>query len=137
MKKAGLLILCALLSLTAFGQAFDAGKSYTLATPEGDVVDSWENTQLESPLLLSAPDHADRLSCVWQVKPLGDGICQLVNGYTFFAIDNAGGTDEHPALQWNDEKDNRNQQWRLRRNPDGSYGLISVASGLAYSRFWY
>ena len=134
MRRLCLFILCAILSLPSQGQAFDARKTYTISTPEGDLVDSRENVKLESPLLLSDDTHAESASCLWQIKPVGGGLYQLINGYSFLAIDNAGGNDEHPALQWHDEKNNSNQLWHVIRNQDGSYGFLCEASGLALGR---
>ena len=123
-------LLAGLLSVAAFGQSFDPTKAYTLATPEGLVLDAQSSVQSETTLVLATPE-ADNSSQVWQITPLGDGIFRLVNGYSFQAMDNANGAEEHPVIQWPTDPGNDNQFWRLSRNRDGSYHVLSEATGMA------
>ena len=122
---AGLLVL-----LPAGAQTFDAAKCYTIATPEGLVLDAQSSVQTETTMVL-ANLEADNPSQVWQITPLGDGLFRLVNGYSFQALDNASGAEEHPVIQWSADPGNHNQFWLISRNPDGSYNILSEATGMA------
>jgi len=116
--------------LPSWAQSFDPDKSYTLATADGLVLDAQSSVQPETAIILAKPE-AGNTSQVWQIRPLGQGIYQLVNGYSYMGLDNASGNDEHTVLQWQEEKMNSNQQWRIDPVGDGSYTLTCVASGLS------
>ena len=130
MNKFCLTLGAALLAVAAFGQSFDPTKAYTIATPEGLVLDAQRSVQSETTLVLATPE-AGNPSQVWQISPLGDGIFRLVNGYSFQALDNADGAEEHPVIQWPTDPGNHNQFWILSRNRDGSYSILSEATGMA------
>ena len=116
--------------LPSWAQSFDPDKCYTLATADGLVLDAQSSVQPETAIILAKPE-AGNTSQVWQIRPLGQGIYQLVNGYSYMGLDNASGNDEHTVLQWQEEKMNPNQQWRIDPVGDGSYTLTCVASGLS------
>ena len=131
MKRFSLSLLACLLTVLGAGaQTFDAAKCYTLATPEGLVLDAQSSVQTETTIVLATPE-ADNPSQVWQITPLGDGLFRLVNGYSFQALDNANGAEEHPVIQWSADPGNHNQFWILSRNRDGSYRILSEATGMA------
>ena len=131
MKRFSLSLLSGLLVLLpASAQTFDAAKCYTLATPEGLVLDAQSSVQTETTMILATPE-ADNPSQVWQITPLGDGLFRLVNGFSFQALDNANGAEEHPVIQWSADPGNHNQFWLLSRNRDGSYHILSEATGMA------
>ena len=131
MKRFSLSLLAGLLVfLPAFAQTFDAAKCYTVATPDGLVLDAQSSVKTETTMVLATPE-ADNPSQVWQITPLGDGLFRLVNGYSFQALDNANGAEEHPVIQWSADPGNHNQFWILSRNRDGSYCILSEATGMA------
>ena len=122
--------LLAVLALPALAQSFDPVKSYTIATPEGLVMDNQGSVQTESTIVLARPDDRSAAQ-VWQIRPLGEGRYQLMNGHSFQGLDNANGATEHPVIQWSEEKDNPNQHWIISRNQDGTYSFISEPTGMA------
>ena len=130
MNKFPIPILALLLTAPAFAQSFDASKCYTIATPDGLVLDAQNSVQSETTLVLTALE-ADNPSQVWQVMPVGQGLFRLVNGYSFQGLDNANGAEEHPVIQWPADPGNHNQFWILSRNRDGSYCILSEATGMA------
>ena len=99
MKRFTLSLLAGLLVVFGAGaQPFDATKCYTIATPEGLVLDAQSSVQTETTMVLATPE-ADNPSQVWQITPLGSDLFRLVNGYSFQALDNANGAEEHPVIQ--------------------------------------
>jgi beta-galactosidase len=130
MNKFPCALLALLLAVPVSAQTFDPMKAYTIATPEGLVLDNQESVQTESAIVL-ANLEADRAAQVWQIRPLRENRFQLVNGYSFQGLDNANGATEHPVIQWTEEKGNANQHWILSRNRDGSYSLVSEPTGMA------
>ena len=131
MKRFSLSLLTGLLVVFGAGaQPFDATKCYTIATPEGLVLDAQNSVQTETTMVLATPE-ADNPSQVWQITPLGNGLFRLVNGFSFQALDNANGAEEHPVIQWSADPGNHNQFWLLSRNRDGSYRILSEATGMA------
>ena len=123
-------LLLALLAVPALAQPFDPAKSYTIATPEGLVLDNQGSVQTETTIVLARPDDRNAAQ-MWQIRPLGEGKYQLMNGHSFQGLDNANGATEHPVIQWSEEKDNPNQHWIISRNPDGTYSFISEPTGMA------
>ena len=130
MNKFHCALLALLLAVPAWAQSFEPLKSYTIATPEGLVLDNRGSVQTESTIVLANPE-ADNAAQVWQIRPLGDDRYQLVNGYSFQGLDNANGPTEHPVIQWTDDRNNTNQHWVFTRLKDGSYHLTSVPTGMA------
>lgn len=133
MKRFSLSLLASLLAVFVAGaQAFDATKCYTIATADGLVLDAQSSVLSETTLVLATPE-ADNLSQVWQITPLGKDRYRLVNGYSFQALDNANGAEEHPVIQWPADPGNPNQFWLISRNRDGSYCILSEDTGMALS----
>ena len=131
MKRFSLSLLAGLLAVFVAGaQAFDATKCYTIATADGLVLDAQSSVLSETTLVLATPE-ADNLSQVWQITPLGKDRYRLVNGYSFQALDNANGAEEHPVIQWPADPGNPNQFWLISRNRDGSYYILSEDTGMA------
>ncbi len=131
MKRFSFSLLAGFLAIFGAGaQTFDAAKCYTIATPEGLVLDAQQSVLSETTIALANPE-ADNASQVWQITPLGEGLYRLVNGYSFQALDNANGAEEHPVIQWPADPGNHNQYWLLSRNPDGSYRILSEPTGMA------
>ena len=131
MKRFSFSLLAGFLAILGAGaQPFDSAKCYTIATPEGLVLDAQSSVQTETTMILANPE-ADNPSQVWQITPLGDGLFRLVNGFSFQALDNANGAEEHPVIQWSADPGNHNQFWLLSRTPDGSYRILSEATGMA------
>ena len=131
MKRISFSLLTGLLAVFGAGaQPFDTAKCYTIATSDGLVLDAQSSVLSETTLVLATPE-ADNFSQVWQITPLGNDLYQLVNGYSFQAMDNADGAEEHPVIQWPADPGNHNQFWHLSRNRDGSYYILSEATGMA------
>ena len=130
MKKIGLISLLALLPLLGRAQNFDATKVYTVGTPDGWVLDVRGSMQLESPIVLSRPEKGN-LGQLWQIRPVGEDTCLLVNAWSFQALDNGDGAVEHLVVQWTENRANPNQHWVLARQEDGSYTLTSAPTGMA------
>ena len=123
-----LIIICLCFTLPAVAQSFDSQKCYEISTPDGWVLDVQENIQTDSPVLLSRPVPGNA-GQVWQIRSLGDGVFQLVNGLSALGLD-SDGEGVHPVLQWGDEPRNPNQQWIVKRMKDGSYTFTGASSGL-------
>ena len=130
MKKFPVALLALSLSFPLFAQPFDPFKGYTIATPEGWVLDNQGSLRTETAIVLARPEPGNP-GQVWQICPLGEDTYQLVNGCSFQALDNGNGADEHRVLQWSDEKWNPNQHWVVRRGRDGTYTLTSTVTGMA------
>ena len=130
MNRFHCILLALLLAVPAWAQSFDPLKSYVIATPEGLVLDNRGSVQTEAGIVLSNSE-ADNAAQVWQIRPLGEGKYQLMNGHSFQGLDNANGATEHPVIQWSEEKDNPNQHWFISRNPDGTYSFISEPTRMA------
>ena len=126
MKRVLLLSCFFLLALRAPAQLFDARKSYEISTPDGWVLDVGGAVQTDTPLFLSRRE-AGNASQVWQIRPLGKGAYQLVNGHSNLGLD-SDGSGEHPVLQWGDEPGNPNQRWLVSRRGDGTY-ILSRENG--------
>lgn len=79
-------------------------------------------------LFLKRKPHKE--SQVWNLIPCGDGCYSIVSPLTELGIDNSGnGSKECPVIQWDPNKENPNQQWRITALPNGNYLFTSVASG--------
>ena len=99
MKRFSFSLLAGFLAILGAGaQPFDAAKCYTIATPQGLVLDAQQSVLSETTIALANPE-ADNASQVWQITPVGEGLYRLVNGYSFQALDNANGAEEHPVIQ--------------------------------------
>ena len=99
MKRFSFSLLAGFLAIHVAGaQPFDAAKCYTIATPQGLVLDAQQSVLSETTIALANPE-ADNASQVWQITPVGEGLYRLVNGYSFQALDNANGAEEHPVIQ--------------------------------------
>ena len=131
MKRYWLIGVLLLLPLLAAAQKIDSKKCYELVTPDGWVLDVQGAVQTDTPILLSKRE-AGNAGQVWQLRPLGKDVYQLVNGLSSLALD-CDGEGEHKLLQWSDAIQNPNQQWILSRQKDGSYTVVSKVSGLALS----
>ena len=118
-----------LLGIKAPAQTFDPRKSYEIGM-NGLLLDSRDDVQEETPIVLASPEKG-REGQVWMIRPVGEGLFQLVNGFTAMAIDNNDSAGEHPVIQWADGATNPNQHWRITRLSDGSYSVISAATGMA------
>ncbi len=125
-----LLLLLLLGGVCAQAQTFDSRKTYEIYTADGLLLDNQSSVKTESALLMNPPE-AGNTAQVWQILPLGKGLYQLVNGYSFQALDNGGTREEQPVIQWPQERENVNQHWKITRLKDGTYTLVSAATGMA------
>ena len=130
MKKTIITILLLALALSAAAQKIDPKKVYQILTPDGLAIDNQASLSIETHMFLAVPDN-DSPAQAWQFRPLGDGNYQLVNGFSFQALDCDGDGGEHPVIQWQDEKPNPNQHWTVNFAEDGSCSIVSAASGMA------
>ena len=125
-----LLLLLLLGGVCAQAQTFDSRKTYEIYTADGLLLDNQSSVKTESALIMNQPE-AGNTAQVWQIRPLGKGLYQLVNGYSFQALDNGGTREEQPVIQWPQERENVNQHWKITRLKDGTYTLVSAANGMA------
>ena len=125
-----LLLLLLLGGVCAQAQTFDSRKAYEIYTADGLLLDNQSSVKTESALMMNQPE-AGNTAQVWQILPLGKGLYQLVNGYSFQALDNGGTREEQPVIQWPQERENVNQHWKITRLKDGTYTLVSAANGMA------
>ena len=125
-----LLLLLLLGGVCAQAQTFDSRKTYEIYTADGLLLDNQSSVKTESALMMNQPE-AGNTAQVWQILPLGKGLYQLVNGYSFQALDNGGTREEQPVIQWPQERENVNQHWKITRLKDGTYTLVSAATGMA------
>ena len=130
MKKTIITLLLLALALSAAAQKIDPKKVYQILTPDGLAIDNQASLSIETHMFLAVPDN-DSPAQAWQFRPLGDGNYQLVNGFSFQALDCDGDGGEHPVIQWQDEKPNPNQHWTVNFAEDGSCSIVSAASGMA------
>ena len=125
-----LLLLLLLGGVCAQAQTFDSRKTYEIYTADGLLLDNQSSVKTESALMMNQPE-AGNTAQAWQIRPLGKGLYQLVNGYSFQALDNGGTREEQPVIQWPQERENVNQHWKITRLKDGTYTLVSAANGMA------
>ena len=125
-----LLLLLLLGGVCEQAQTFDSRKTYEIYTADGLLLDNQSSVKTESALMMNQPE-AGNTAQVWQILPLGKGLYQLVNGYSFQALDNGGTREEQPVIQWPQERENVNQHWKITRLKDGTYTLVSAATGMA------
>ena len=125
-----LLLLLLLGGVCAQAQTFDSRKTYEIGSADGLLLDNQSSVKTESALMMNQPE-AGNTAQVWQILPLGKGLYQLVNGYSFQALDNGGTREEQPVIQWPQERENVNQHWKITRLKDGTYTLVSAANGMA------
>ena len=100
MKRYWLIGVLLLLPLLAAAQKIDSKKCYELVTPDGWVLDVQGAVQTDTPILLSKRE-AGNAGQVWQLRPLGKNVYQLVNGLSALALD-CDGEGEHKLLPWSD-----------------------------------
>ena len=110
-------------------QQFDPKQGYEIHTVNGLVLDNQESLDLGGKIFISKKEpHKE--SQVWNLIPCGDGCYSIVSPLTELGIDNSGnGSKECPVIQWDPNKENPNQQWRITALPNGNYLFTSVASG--------
>jgi len=110
-------------------QEFDPKQSYEIHTQNGLVLDNQESLDLGGKIFISKKEpHKE--SQVWNLIPCGDGCYSIVSPLTELGIDNSGnGSKECPVIQWDPNKENPNQQWRITALPNGNYLFTCVASG--------
>ena len=129
MRRFALVIALFLSAWSVSAQVFDGKKCYEIATPDGWVLDVAGSVQTDTPVLLSKKEQGNA-GQVWQLRPLGNEVYQLINGHSFLGLD-CDGSGEHPVLQWSEESGNPNQQWTIVRQKDGSCFLTREEGTLA------
>ena len=89
MKRYWLIGVLLLLPLLAAAQKIDSKKCYELVTPDGWVLDVQGAVQTDTPILLSKRE-AGNAGQVWQLRPLGKNVYQLVNGLSALSYKDEG-----------------------------------------------
>ena len=79
MKKLVLLLSLVTVTFIAAAQKFDPRKVYTIATPEGYVIDNKESIDAETHMFLAALNKGSA-SQAWQIRSLGGDTYLLVTG---------------------------------------------------------
>ncbi len=130
MKKTITALFLLVLSLSVSAQKIDPKKVYQISTSGGLVLDNQGSISSETRMYLGVPDNESQAQA-WQFRDLGNGTYQLVNAFSFQALDCDGTGGEHPVIQWQDERPNPNQHWVVSFAEDGSCSIVSVASGMA------
>lgn len=109
---------------------FDQKKYYQLVGQQEQVADVKENRQNNAPVEL-APAVKKAATQAWTLQRLENGAWMVNMALGQKSIDNGNraGKNGNPVLLWDHEPDNRNQQWLIRQEPNGTFTITSVASG--------
>ena len=121
-----MLLTMALLGIRA--QVIDTNAYYELQTPGGLVMDNQGSVDAESRMTLQQrkPGSASQ---VWQLQHIEGDVYRLMNGWSFFMLDNGNGTAVQPVIQWGLDPENKNQHWTVRKQGNG-YALTCLSSGM-------
>ena len=86
MKKTITAIFLLVLSLSVSAQKIDPKKVYQISTSGGLVLDNQGSISSETRMYLGVPDNESQAQA-WQFRDLGNGAYQLVNAFSFQALD--------------------------------------------------
>lgn len=114
-----------------FAQNFQTGVFYKLIKGS-TAVDHNGNTQNDDTPALK-PEDKNSASQAWSFSSLGNGFYTISTADGFKSIDNANKTtgDGNAAVLWDNDNYNNNQQWRITKNENGKFSIISKASNYA------
>ncbi len=117
--------------LPAAAQQFDPKQGYELQTVSGLALDNQASLDNNSSLFISKRENKKE-SQVWHIRPSDrEGYYCIVSPLTELGVDNGNVRGkESPAIQWNSEPDNPNQQWKATRLANGRYVFTCAASGM-------
>lgn len=133
LKVLSFLAVVALGMLPLSAEQIKPDQNYCIHCASGLAIDNQDSFSPGSKLCLSKPSDKKE-SQVWQFVPVGDHTYCIISPLALMGIDNGGSPKEGTyAIQWNLDKSNRNQFWRVTENPDGSFTISGVDSGLALS----
>ena len=137
MRYKGIIKVYSLLIMLAAGvmqpqaAVIKEGQNYRIECGAGLAIDNQESFSPGSKLCLSK-SSADKESQVWQFVPVGEDIYCIMSPLSLMGIDNDGNPKPGTiAIQWDFNKSNRNQMWRVVENNDGTFTFIGADSGLA------
>lgn len=129
----GLALICSVAATWA--DKIVPGRNYVIKNSTGLVLDSQDSFSNGAGIFLAKPDR-EKESQVWQFAEVdkAKGIYCIVSPASELAIDNGSGPKPgSKAIQWAFDPSNRNQQWIVVRNSDGSYTFTGNGTGLAIS----
>ncbi|MDE6177382.1 MAG: RICIN domain-containing protein, partial [Paramuribaculum sp.] len=105
--------------VSASAEAIKEGINYCILSPSGLAVDNQESFSPGSRIYLSKQD-ADKPSQVWRFVSVGNGLYCIMSPLSLKGIDNGGVPKNGSSIiQWDLNKTNRNQLWRIVENSDG------------------
>lgn len=108
---------------------FDQKQYYQLVSQEETVADVKENRFNTAPIEL-APAVKKMASQAWKLQQLENGAWLLNMALGAKSIDNGNkaGKNGNAVLLWDHEPDNRNQQWFIQKESNGTFTITSAAS---------
>ncbi|MCX2573000.1 glycoside hydrolase family 2 TIM barrel-domain containing protein [Pedobacter sandarakinus] len=112
-------------------QNFQTGVFYKLI--KGNMaVDNNGNMQNDDVPIFKAADE-QAASQAWLFSSLGNGYYTISTPDGFKSIDNANRKTGvgNPSVLWDNDAYNNNQQWRITKQANGKYSIVSRASGYA------
>ena len=103
---------------------------FQILTSTGLALDNHGSEANNSRLFVEKADKK-KASQVWRLGKHSDGTRAIISLLTEKSVDNAGASAGRGAevLQWDTEKDHRNEQWQMKRLSNGLYTFTSLTSG--------
>ncbi|MBQ8046618.1 MAG: DUF4981 domain-containing protein [Prevotella sp.] len=115
--------------LGIMAQGIDTKASYVLLTTGGFALDNQGSADADARMYLSKQEEG-AASQAWRFVKVDEEVYMLVNASSLLALDNGDGRRVQPVLQWEASAKNKNQQWQLKRQPNGRYTLTCAASDM-------
>lgn len=108
---------------------FDQKKYYQLVSHEAQAADVRDNRSNDARVEL-APVVSKMATQAWSLRQLENGAWTLKMASGEKGIDNGNraGKNGNPVVLWDYEPDNKNQQWFIHREQNGTYTITSAAS---------
>ncbi|WP_215225219.1 glycoside hydrolase family 2 TIM barrel-domain containing protein [Echinicola shivajiensis] len=126
------LIFVLFIPILSIAQDLSENRYYKIQAPSGLVLSTAENMDNDALIWLEeVKDEAkDQL---WQIVPLENGLFNIKNSYSGKSIDNGGvqSGKGNQLIQWNTEKSNNNQQWKISQTGTGDYIITQKSSQMA------
>lgn len=114
---------------TAQAQELIPGQNYEIRTVTGLSLDNQGSLHSGSGVYI-AKQVEKKESQVWQFIPCSNGCYTIYSPITEQSIDNANkDQEEYAVLQWDNNKANPNQQWKVTKLKNGNYIFTSARSG--------
>ncbi len=116
--------------LFSIAQTFQTGVNYKLLNNKGEAVDTRGSVENNGHLFLikEEPTSANQ---VWAFSSLGNGYYSISSPVSFKGIDNANKANGpgNAVVLWDKDGYNNNQQWKITKDADDVYTIVSRASG--------